>query len=62
MAQPITWRNVNAQNQSAAVAFNRQGNDSLNRGLQQLSGVAQDFGDTRRDVFNKSSRLTLRML
>lgn len=57
MAQPITWRNVNAQNQSAAVAFNRQGNDSLNRGLQQLSGVAQDFGDTRRDVFNKEQQV-----
>ena len=43
----ITWRNVNAQDQTAAARFSAQGSKSLNSGLGQIGAAAQGFENNR---------------
>lgn len=43
MAQPITWRNINAPSFGDAIQATALAGDSLDRGLSQLKGAADDY-------------------
>lgn len=55
MAQPITWRNINAPNQSAAVQLARQGSQALTSGISGIGDVLQKHRDNEVAAANKLS-------